>query len=157
MRRMLTVIMLLVPVLASAQDSAELARLDQEVRQLQREVLTLSQLVTQLRSRIDRDQASSVQSGIALPRIATGGQRSAAPGAAATESRWINAAAWRSLRTGMSDLDVIAALGAPTSTRGVEPERILLYALEIGPSSFLAGSVTLRDRAVVSIETPVLK
>jgi hypothetical protein len=64
---------------------------------------------------------------------------------------------WQGLRTGMSELEVIAALGPPTSMRGQGNERVLFYALEIGNSGFLAGSVTLRDRVVAAIETPTLK
>jgi hypothetical protein len=57
----------------------------------------------------------------------------------------------------MSELDVIGELGPPTSMRGAAAQRVLLYAIELGPSAFLAGSVTLRDGAVVAIEMPVLR
>jgi hypothetical protein len=36
-------------------------------------------------------------------------------------------------------------------------QRVLLYALEIGSSGFLGGSVTLRDQVVVAIQKPVLR
>ena len=35
--------------------------------------------------------------------------------------------------------------------------RLLLYAMEIGSSGFLDGSVTLRDRMVVDVQKPVLR
>jgi hypothetical protein len=35
--------------------------------------------------------------------------------------------------------------------------RVLLYALEIGGSGFLGGSVEFRDRAVIAINRPALK
>ena len=35
--------------------------------------------------------------------------------------------------------------------------RILLYAMEIGATGFLSGSVTFRDREVAAVEMPVLK
>lgn len=145
-RLLLMSMLLLCPLLATAQDSQKIARLEQDVRQLQREVLMLSQLVNQLRSRADGPAAS-----VALPPMTP------SAGAIANPARWVDARRWRSLRLGMSELEVIGELGPPTSTRGEDPERVLLYALEIGTSGFLAGSVTLRDRVVVAIETPILK
>jgi hypothetical protein len=52
---------------------------------------------------------------------------------------------------------VIEALGAPTSMRVQDGTRLLLYAMEIGSSGFLSGSVTLKDREVIAIELPTLK
>ena len=56
----------------------------------------------------------------------------------------------------MSELEVIDLLGAPTSMRAEGDARVLLYAMEIGSSGFLRGSVTLRDRAVVEVQQPTL-
>jgi hypothetical protein len=57
----------------------------------------------------------------------------------------------------MNELEVISLLGTPTSVRSRGGEQVLLYAMEIGTAAFLGGSVTLRDRAVVQIEKPILK
>ena len=72
--------------------------------------------------------------------------------------------AWRSrplrraaVRPGMSELEVIAILGSPTSMRTEEGARVLLYALEIGASGFLVGSVRLRERSVESVQNPTLR
>lgn len=156
MARLLTMsILLLCPLLAPAQDSIRIARLEQEVRQLQREVLTLSQLVSQLRARADAPAAPAAPPAWApSPGAGTAAQPDPHTPEAA---RWVSASRWRNLRPGMSDLEVISELGPPTSTRGRDPELVLLYALEIGTSSFLAGSVTLRDHVVVAVETPTLK
>ena len=54
-------------------------------------------------------------------------------------------------------MEVIGSLGPPTSMRDVDGARVLFYALEIGSSGFLGGSVKLRDRAVVEIQVPVLQ
>ena len=35
--------------------------------------------------------------------------------------------------------------------------RVLLYAMEIGSSGFLSGSIALKDRVVVDVHKPVLK
>lgn len=156
MARMPAVLLLILcPLVAVAQDATHVARLEQEVRQLQRELLNLSQLVNELRARIDRPITTITPSGAALPRT-TGGATREMPGNG-PDARWVNAAQWQKLRPGMSELEVIELLGPPTSMRGQGSERVLLYALEIGNSGFLAGSITLRDRAAASIEIPTLK
>jgi hypothetical protein len=70
---------------------------------------------------------------------------------------WLDLARWQQVKTGMGELEVIALLGPPASMRVENQERVLLYAMEIGLSGFLGGSVTLRDRAVVNVKTPVLQ
>jgi hypothetical protein len=57
----------------------------------------------------------------------------------------------------MSEIEVIGMLGPPTSMRTQGNERVLLYAMEIGSSGFLGGSVTLRDRAVSEVRPPILQ
>lgn len=152
MARIATLLMLLaVPAIATAQDSLMVSRLEQDVRQLQGQVATLTQLVNQLRMRADNP---SVQPpGPMPPRIAVPVPQQRADDV----PRWVSASRWRALANGMNELEVIESLGPPTSTRINGDDRVLLYALEIGPASFLSGSVTLRERTVVAVETPVLK
>jgi hypothetical protein len=57
----------------------------------------------------------------------------------------------------MSELEVIGLLGPPTSMRTTDSGRVLLYAMEIGASGFLSGRVTLRDRVVQEVQSPVLR
>lgn len=150
MKRTLTLLVLgLSPLLVAAQDGANVARLEQEVRQLQREMLNLSQQLSELRARADRPPAPAFPSTAVSP--------SNAAGAGGALARWINASLWQSLRQGMSELQILEILGPPTSMRDQGGERVLLYALEIGNAGFLAGSVTLRDRVAATIETPRLK
>ena len=52
---------------------------------------------------------------------------------------------------------VVSLLGPPTSMREESGARVLFYALEIGTSGFLGGSVTFRNRAVAEVKTPVLQ
>jgi hypothetical protein len=125
------------------------------VRQLQRELLNLSQLVAELRARIERP-VSATPPPIAV-RPGTVNDLTRAQPANPADARWVNAGQWRKLSPGMNELEIIELLGPPTSMRTQDRERVLLYALEIGNSGFLAGSITLRDRAAVSIETPTLK
>ena len=142
------------PLLAPAQDSHQVARLEQEVRQLQREVGTLSQLVNQLRSQADRPAPVATAP---LPPLSGATGARATPPAASTLPRWVDAARWQRMKPGMNELEVIGELGAPTSTRREGSRQTLFYALEIGPATFLAGSIVLQEQAVIAIETPVLK
>ena len=57
----------------------------------------------------------------------------------------------------MSELEVIGVLGPPTSMRQEGDARVLLYAMEIGSSGFLGGSVEFRDRKVSETFKPALK
>jgi hypothetical protein len=159
MNRTLTALVLgLCPLLVAAQDGASVARLEQEVRQLQREVLNLTQQLGELRARVDRPSSPAFRPPPAGALTAPGATPAAGTASASAPSaRWIDARRWQSLRPGMSELEVLEILGPPTSMRGEAGERVLLYALEIGNAGFLAGSVTLRDRVASTIETPRLK
>jgi hypothetical protein len=135
--------LLLMPLTAVAADEQRISFLEQEVRNLQRQVMTLSRQIDEMRTRPDR-------------------ARSGAPAATAAASpvssdQWLDGKKWRQINKGMSELEVIGALGPPTSMRTQGNERVLLYAMEIGASGFLGGSVTLRDRAVSEVRPPVLQ
>lgn len=143
MTRSLLVCLALGSCTAAAADDPRVSFLEQEVRNLHRQVDALSREVERLATRPDR------------PRAAGAGPAPAA--AAAPSTQWVDAAKWRALRPGTSELDVIRSLGPPTSMREQDGARILLYALEIGTSGFLGGSVILRDRAVVEVRTPTLQ
>jgi hypothetical protein len=108
-------------------------------------VQALSRQVDELRTQPDRLEPRS---------FAPAGT---APGGASTSSppRWVDASLWRRVRPGMSEIEVIGALGPPTSMREEDGARVLLYAMEIG-SGFLGGSVKLRQRAVVEVLQPTL-
>ena len=84
-------------------------------------------------------------------------RRNAASPPAATSDEWIDAAKWARVKPGMSELEAITLLGPPTSMREENGARVLYYALEIGASGFLGGSVTLRDRVVSEVRTPQLQ
>ncbi len=77
--------------------------------------------------------------------------------AAPASDQWIDAARWRQVRPGMNELEVIGLLGPPSSMRTEGEARVLLYALEIGSSGFLGGSVVLHDRAVAEVRPPTLQ
>lgn len=141
-----TFLLLLAPLVVStafAADDGRVTFLEQEVRNLQRQVQALSRQVDEMRTR----PSQPVQKGAAPPDIEP----------AASSLEWVNAAKWQKLRRGMSEVEVIGTLGAPTSMREEGGARVLLYAMEIGDSGFLGGSVTFRDHAVVEVRAPTLQ
>lgn len=140
-RKLPALILLCLPLVSVAQDS-RVPYLEQEVRRLHQEVLTLSR-------RLDQLERPSPTMPSALPRTET-------PRPAPSDD-WLDAKKWRQVRSGMSELEVIGLLGRPTSMREVDGARVLFYAMEIGASGFLGGSVRFRDRAVVDVQVPVLQ
>jgi hypothetical protein len=132
---------------AWAQDDVtyRLMKLEQDVRNLERQVQTLTRQLDELKQ----------QSARAGDRSALGTRSSTAPTTSSTA--WVEAARWDRVRTGMSELEVINVLGPPTSLRQEGDARVLLYAMEIGSSNFLGGSVEFRDKAVSAINKPTLK
>jgi hypothetical protein len=142
MKRSLLVCLALGSLTAAAADDPRVSFLEQEVRNLHRQVDQLSRQIERLTARPERPRGAG-----AAP----------APTPAPSSTQWVDADKWRRIRPGMPELDVISLLGPPTSMREEDGARILLYALEIGTSGFLGGSVILRDRAVVEVRPPALQ
>jgi hypothetical protein len=143
MRQLLLVALMLVPGGSWAANDPRVTFLEQEVRNLQRQVLALSRQVEELRTRPERPKARP----LAAPEVPS----------ASDPARWADASHWRQLRKGMSELEVINLLGPPTSMREENGARLLLYAMDIGGSGFLGGSVTLRERQVIEVREPALQ
>ena len=136
-------ILFALPALALAADDPRVTRLEQEVRDLRREQQVMSRQIDQLR--------------LQTTRPGTEGRPLPPPPPATDTSGWLDAAKWKKVRSGMSELEVISMLGVPTSSRERDGARELLYALEIGTAAFLGGSVLLRDQKVVDVQIPALK
>ena len=143
MTRVLVAMLMLVALPAAGADEVRFSFLEREVRTVQQQLQALQQRVDQLTMQPARRESQS------SARMAAG--------PVADLPKWVDAAKWQRLRPGMSELDVIGSLGAPTSMREADGGRVLLYALEIGASGFLGGSVTLRERAVVEVRQPTLQ
>jgi hypothetical protein len=138
-------LLLCLPAMALAADDARVTRLEQDVRTLRIELQTLSRQIEQLRLQATRPDMDGRPPPPALDLDTP------------TAPAWLDAAKWQRLRPGMSELEVITALGPPSTIRELSGTRELLYAMEIGSSAFLGGSVRLRDRAVIEVRTPTLK
>jgi len=135
--------LLLLPMAAVAADDTRISFLEQEVRNLQRQVQALSTQLNELQRRPDRPAS-----------VPPATNRTAA---AASSDTWIDAGKWKRVRRGMSELEVMDLLGPPTSMRDEQGARVLLYALEVGSSGFLGGSVRIRDHVVDEVKTPTLQ
>ena len=133
---------------ACAADDFKVIRLEQQVLELERKVDELSRDLASLQQRNGMATAAKVSD----PRPATND--------GATDAiKWLSVAKWKRVHVGMSELDVIDALGPPTTLRGssVAGASTLFYALELGPGAFLSGSVRFEKRAVVEVDPPVLR
>jgi hypothetical protein len=130
---------------AADDDTYRVMKLEQDVRNLERQVQTLSRQLEDLRQQQSRAGDHTVS------------PRSSNASAGVSSTAWLEAGRWDRVRPGMSELEVIGVLGPPTSMREENGARVLLYAMEIGSSGFLGGSVEFRDRAVTAVNKPVLK
>lgn len=126
-----------------AADDLRVSQLEQDVRDLQRQVQALSRHIES-----QRVVPPAASQGASQPRDAA---------RTGTAPAWVDAAKWQRIQPGMSELEVIGILGPPTSMREEQATRLLLYAMEIGTSGFLVGSVSLRDRSVDSVRKPTLQ
>jgi outer membrane murein-binding lipoprotein Lpp len=143
-RVLLAAMLLWAPIAALAADDLKVSQLEADVRDLKRQVQGLSRQLEELRAQLPRAADRPTPAPSTTP-------------AAADSGTWIDASKWKRLRPGMSELEVIGALGPPTSMRIEKGERVLLYALEIGSSGFLGGSVKMRDGLVVEVRKPTLQ
>jgi len=146
-RILLSLIAVLAPMASFAADDLKVSQLEQDVRDLQRQVRAQAQQIDELRIQLGRPAVP--------PRVPSTGATSAT--SANSVGTWVDGSRWQRIKTGMTELEVIGLLGPPTSMRAKDSDRVLLYAMEIGSSGFLSGSVTLRDRVVQGIQVPALR
>ncbi len=140
-RFFLAALLLLAPFAATA-DDLRINQMEQDIRDLKRQVQALTRQIEELRRQPATPGASR---GLSTSPTAT------------ASTAWVDLARWNRLRPGMSEMEVLSALGPPTTMRDENGARVLRYALEISSGGFLSGSVTLRDRAVVEVRKPELQ
>ncbi len=139
----LAVLLLCAPAAAIPADDLKVSQLDQDVRDLRRQVQEQQRQIDALRAQ--------------LPRPVVPAQARPSGATTADSNVWVDSSKWQRIRPGMSELDVVNLLGRPTSMRTQDGARLLLYAMEVGASGVLGGSVTFRDGVVTAVQTPVLK
>lgn len=120
-------------------------QLELDLAQLRRELLAQTRRIDELERlvRLDLPPRTS-QRGAKAPE--------AAPG-------WLVVGNWNRVKPAMTELEVIAILGTPSSVRAGSDgsSRTLLYALEIGTGVFLAGSVDVGPNGVEKVSKPALR
>ena len=144
MRALLLGLVLVAPPAVDAADDFKVSQLEQDVRELQRQLQAQARQIAALQSQLTRPGEP-----LRLPAPAT---PEPVPG-----TSWIDAAKWQRVTAGMKEFDVVSLLGPPTTLRSDAGTRVLLYATEVGSTGFLGGSVTLRDGVVVEVKKPVLQ
>jgi hypothetical protein len=140
-RLFLAALLLLAPFAVSA-DDLRIAQMEQDIRDLKRQVQALTRQIEELRR---------------LGPSASVRRSPPSPAAAAASTAWVDLSKWNQVRPGMSEMEVLSVLGPPTTMRDDNGAKLLRYALEISSGGFLAGSVTLRDRVVVEVKKPELQ
>jgi hypothetical protein len=140
---------LLVVIPAWGQESLRVRQLENEVSRLERELEAQSRRIEELER-----------------SVGAAGRRTISPPPPDVIRRtvddspaWLVTTNWERIRVGMKDVDVIALLGRPTSVREDADGKghALLYAMEIGPDTVLAGNVRLTESGVAEIHKPTLR
>ncbi len=129
---------------AALADELRERQLESKVNQLEREIAALER-------RLDQLERAGAMRGNVAPKFE--------PRTEPQSPAWLVSANWDRITSGMTVPDVISVLGRPTSTRkGDGPDaQLLLYAMEVGPESVLAGSVAIGSNGgVTAVHRPVL-
>lgn len=138
---------MLLPVRASAEDAAV-------VRELQSEVQILKARINAQDRRIEALERAINQSASSKPSVVLYPDAAAAP-QIGISSAWHSASAWARVKEGMSESQVIAILGRPTSTEEVGPYKTLFYQGPVSGSGSVSGNVKLTDNRVWTTNKPV--
>jgi hypothetical protein len=146
--RLMLLPLLCLPAAGFADDN-RVIKLEQDMRNLERQVGELKRQVDVL------DRRGSLTGAPASLRSPASDNSDAA---STDTAPWYSSANWDRVKLGMNELEVIRLLGKPNTMRAEDADtRTLLYALEIGSSGFLSGSVELKNHQVVGVNRPVLK
>src|SRR5688572_1184143 len=100
MPRLFLAALLFLAPFAVAADDLRIAQMEQDIRDLKRQVQTLTRQIEELR-RLPANPAA---------------RRSPSPAAAASTA-WLDLSKWNQLRPGMSEMEVLSSLGPPTTMR----------------------------------------
>lgn len=129
-------------------DDFKIAQIEQDLRELKREVERQVRRIEYLESEVARSRATL-----------TPPPGRAGPTSSDSSPAWFNIANWDQVKPGATELEVIGLLGPPSTLRRAPDgnSQTLLYAFEIGVGGFLVGSVTLIDKRVSEVSKPALQ
>lgn len=114
----------------------------------------LTKETARLKSRITDQEARIAELEKAVKFLQSAANPMPAPIPAETPA-WYRPANWNLIKTGMSEAQVVAILGTPTSVDSSIDKRTLLYTPDMKSTSPLKGSVTLIDDRVSAMTPPV--
>lgn len=124
---------------------AEIALLKQAIAEHDRRIADLEKALRTLQARSDQSSPSSLTTQ-AQGRQSAVGQPSSDP--------WKAPSTWERVKDGMSQAQVIAILGQPTSVENTHL-RTLFYRGEVPGSGFVSGNVKLVEDRVYLVNKPV--
>jgi hypothetical protein len=120
---------------------AEIASLKSVIAEHGRQIAELEAALRRLQSTASQESGSTIQTSTQRLRYAAANQ-------------WKIASSWDRLRIGMSQAQVVAILGQPTSIRYIASQRMLFYQGNI-PAGQITGTIEISDDRVYSINKPI--
>lgn len=134
------------PTWSAPIDEFRVSDLEQKIRNLETASREQARQIAELQQQVHGNRPTTTAKGGAIGTTHI------------TEQRWLSLANWQKIKPGMSELQVVELLGAPTQLRVSDDRssRTLHYAMEIGTSGFLSGKVILVAGHVTVIEIPSL-
>jgi hypothetical protein len=123
---------------------AEIALLKRVVAEQDKRIGELEKLVKMLQS---------IQQG--KPGPVTGREENTQVGVQALATPWKSPSVWERVKNGMSQEQVVALLGRPTSVENAGSFRTLFYRGDVVGSGFVSGNIKLDDDRVWQVNKPV--
>lgn len=122
------------------------------IRELENEVSVLRRVVVEQGRRLEELER---QSGARNDAPHRAGTPHSYTDSRSSSNRWHIPSNWDRIKSGMSESQVGAILGSPTSAESVGPYRTIFYRGEVGNSGSVSGNVKLQDDRVWQVNKPV--
>lgn len=136
------------PVLAGADDSARISRLESEIQLLRTRIDEQQRQIARLQEELNRRSSEPVIGTIQ-------GKREDRVAAVATERLpWHSPESWARITKGMTEEQVTQILGPPGSLESFGRYKTLFYRGSVSGSGTLSGHVNMLDDRVLAVGTP---
>lgn len=136
------------PPAASADDSAQISRLESEIQLLRTQIDAQHRRILRLEDELNRRAG-----GQPAPRIPEMRENRAATVATGPQP-WHSPASWERVAQGMSESEVTSLLGEPDYFESLDELKTLFYQGLVNGTRTIRGHVNLRDGRVVAISKP---
>jgi len=137
------------PVLAD--ESSRISQLELEIQRLRTRVDEQQRRILRLEEELSRRSGPGIA---ALPQPDRDPGGAAGASAATKPLPWHTPKSWASVATGMTEAEVKAILGTPTSAEAVGVFKTMFYRGPVAGAGTLSGIVNLRDGRVVAVNAP---